>query len=280
MRLPWSQKAADSSPESEVTTIEKPAATEAEAAPKNEVDTKTEIAATNTEEATRTASTASAEDESKYLQGLPLTFLTIGLSLTTFVIALDNTIIATAIPRITTVFNSLEDVGWYGSSYLLTTTSLQPSFGKVYTYFNVKWTFIAALTIFELGSVVCGAATSSAMLIIGRAIAGVGAAGLFSGGMTIIGYSVPLRRRPIFIGFVSSMFGIASVVGPILGGAFTDRTSSSEACVIANCPGVSWRWCFYINLPIGAIAIAAVFVSRMKSSPISALKGATGGFQR
>ena len=89
------------------------------------------------------------DDESKYLTGFPLIILTIGLCLTTFVIALDNTIIATAIPRITTAFNSLGDVGWYGSSYLLTTCSLQPSFGKVYTYFDVKWTYLFALTLFE-----------------------------------------------------------------------------------------------------------------------------------
>ncbi|KAJ9497859.1 hypothetical protein H2202_006462 [Exophiala xenobiotica] len=185
------------------------------------------------------------DDESKYATGLPLHLLTLGLVLSTFVVALDNTIIATAIPKITTVFNSLDDVGWYGSSYLLTTTSLQPSFGKVYTYFNVKWTYMLALAIFELGSVLCGAAVNSTMLIVGRAVAGCGAAALFSGGMTIIGYSVPLRKRPIYIGLLSSLFGVASVVGPLLGGAFTDR--------------ISWRWCFYINLPIGAVAIAAVF---------------------
>ena len=89
------------------------------------------------------------DDESKYLTGFPLIILTIGLCLTTFVVALDNTIIATAIPRITTAFNSLGDVGWYGSSYLLTTCSLQPPFGKVYTYFDVKWTYLFALTLFE-----------------------------------------------------------------------------------------------------------------------------------
>ena len=140
-------------------------------------------------------------------------------------------IIATAIPRITTVFNSLDDVGWYGSSYLLTTTSLQPSFGKVYTYFNVKWTYLTALCIFELGSIICAAATSSKMLIVGRAVAGAGAAALFSGGMNIVGYCVPLRRRAMYIASLSSMFGIASVVGPILGGALTDKAS--------------WRWCKY-----------------------------------
>ncbi|KIX94903.1 uncharacterized protein Z520_09213 [Fonsecaea multimorphosa CBS 102226] len=195
--------------------------------------------------ATSDAGEPGEDDESKYAKGLPLHLLTFGLTLSTFVIALDNTIIATAIPRITTVFNSLDDVGWYGSSYLLTTTSLQPSFGKIYTYFNVKWTYMLALFIFEVGSVLCGAARNSTMLIVGRAVAGVGAAAIFSGGMTIVAYSVPLRKRPLYIGLLSSMFGIASVVGPILGGAFTDR--------------VSWRWCFYINLPIGAIAITAVF---------------------
>jgi hypothetical protein len=165
------------------------------------------------------------EDHSRYLTGFKLWILTLGLCLTTFVIALDNTIIATAIPKITTVFNSLEDVGWYGSSYLLTTTSLQPSFGKIYTYFDVKYTYLFALVLFEAGSIICAAATSSAMFIIGRAVAGAGAAALFSGGMNIIGYSVALAKRPIYIAALSSMFGIASIVGPILGGVLTDRAS-------------------------------------------------------
>jgi Major Facilitator Superfamily len=187
----------------------------------------------------RTVSTVTAssdgapgeDDESKYPKGPKLYLLTFGLSMSTFVIALDNTIIATAIPRITTVFNSLNDVGWYGSAYLLTTTSLQPSFGKVYTYFNIKWTYIIAIIIFEAGSVLCAAAQNSRMLIIGRAVAGVGAAAIFSGGMTIVGYSVPLRKRPIYIGLLSSMFGISSVIGPILGGALTDREYPSPSCL-------------------------------------------------
>lgn len=167
-------------------------------------------------------------DDSKYPGGAKLIILTFGLCMAIFVVALDNTIIATAIPKITTVFNSLNDVGWYGSSYLLTTTSLQPSFGKVYTYFNVKWTYLSALLIFELGSIICAAAKNSVMLIVGRAVAGAGAAALFSGGMTIVAYSVPLRKRAIYIALLSSMFGIASVIGPLLGGVLTDRAS--------------WRW--------------------------------------
>lgn len=168
------------------------------------------------------------EDDSKYLKGPQLLLLTTGLLLATFVVALDNTIIATAIPKITSIFDSLDDVGWYGSAYLLTTTSLQPSFGKIYTYFDVKWVYLSALLIFELGSILCAAARNSTMLIVGRAVAGAGAAALFSGAMTIIGYSVPLRRRALYIALLSSTFGISSVVGPILGGAFTDK--------------VSWRW--------------------------------------
>ncbi|MCJ1318774.1 hypothetical protein MMC15_004105 [Xylographa vitiligo] len=186
------------------------------------------------------------EDDREYPNGFILGTLTLGLCLATFVIALDNTIIATAIPKITTVFDSLNDVGWYGSSYLLTTTSLQPSLGKVYTYFNIKWTYIGAIVVFEIGSLVCALAQNSVMLIIGRAIAGAGAAGLFSGGMTIIGFTVPLKKRPIYIALLSSMFGISSVVGPILGGVLTDKAS--------------WRWCFWINLPIGGIAVATVFI--------------------
>ena len=184
-------------------------------------------------------------DDSKYPGGGALAILTFGLCMATFVVALDNTIIATAIPKITTVFDSLNDVGWYGSSYLLTTTSLQPSFGKVYTYFNIKWTYLSALLIFELGSIVCAAAKNSVMLIVGRAIAGAGAAALFSGGMTIVGYSVALRKRSLYISLLSSMFGISSVVGPILGGVLTDRAT--------------WRWCFWINLPFGAVALLTVF---------------------
>ena len=185
-------------------------------------------------------------DDSKYPRGAKLWILTFGLCLAIFVVALDNTIIAAAIPRITTVFDSLNDVGWYGSSYLLTTTSLQPSFGKIYTYFDVKWTYLSALIIFELGSVLCAAAKNSVMLIVGRAVAGVGASALFSGSMTIIAYSVALRKRAIYGALLASMFGISSVIGPLLGGVLTDRAS--------------WRWCFWINLPVGGVALLTVAV--------------------
>ncbi|KAG4429728.1 hypothetical protein IFR05_014793 [Cadophora sp. M221] len=185
------------------------------------------------------------DDDVVYPGKFQLGLLTLGLCLATFTVALDNTIIATAIPKITSVFDSLNDVGWYGSSYLLTTTALQPSFGRVYTYFNVKYTYIAALVVFELGSILCAAAKDSVMLIVGRAVAGAGASALFSGGMTIVGFSVPLNKRPIFIAALSSMFGISSVVGPLLGGALTDK--------------VSWRWCFWVGTVIPWTPVAVWF---------------------
>ncbi|KEF52622.1 uncharacterized protein A1O9_11465 [Exophiala aquamarina CBS 119918] len=189
---------------------------------------------------------ASDEDEMVFPGGVKLALISLALCLSVFLVALDNTIIATAIPKITDHFNSLGDVGWYGSSYLLTTCALQLFFGKMYTFYSIKIVYLTSIGIFEIGSAVCGAAPSSSALIIGRSIAGVGSAGIFSGALVIIAYSVPLLKRPLYTGMIGAMYGIASIAGPLLGGAFTDK--------------VSWRWCFYINLPIGAVTVAVILV--------------------
>jgi MFS family permease len=129
-------------------------------------------------------------------------------------------------------------------AFLLTTSSFQLFYGKAYSLFSVKSIFLLAITIFEIGSLVCALAPNSRGLIVGRAIAGLGGSGIFSGGLIIIAHSVPLRTRPIFLGAMAGMFGIASVCGPLLGGVFTDK--------------LTWRWCFYINLPFGAVTVIAV----------------------
>ncbi|OQE41981.1 hypothetical protein PENCOP_c004G09042 [Penicillium coprophilum] len=184
-------------------------------------------------------------DEEEYPNAWKLTLISIALCLCVFCVALDNTIIATAIPKITDQFNSLEDVGWYGSSYLLTTCAVSLMFGKLYTFYSIKWIYLSALCIFEIGSLVCAVTPTSVGLICGRAIAGLGAAGLFSGSILIISKSVPLVKRPMYTGIVGAMFGIANVAGPLMGGAFTDH--------------LTWRWCFYINLPFGAVTFLFVF---------------------
>ncbi|KAI3559054.1 major facilitator superfamily transporter [Colletotrichum abscissum] len=201
------------------------------------------------------------EDDLEYPKGMKLALIVMALCFSVFLMALgkepspqfphsfnrvelDNSIIATAIPRITDEFKSLNDVGWYGSAYLLTTASLQLLFGKFYSFFSIKWVYLITIAIFELGSLICGVAPNSIALIIGRAIAGVGSAGIFAGALIILAYSVPLEKRPIYTGAVGSMWGISSVAGPLLGGVFTDS--------------LTWRWCFYINLPIGAVTIFVI----------------------
>jgi MFS family permease len=109
----------------------------------------------------------------------------------------------------------LGDVGWYGSAYLLTICSTQLIFGKLYTFYSVKWTYLSALAIFEFGSLICGATPTSTGLIIGRAIAGLGSAGIFSGTVMIIALSVPLRHRSTYTSLVDSTYAIASVTGPL-----------------------------------------------------------------
>ena len=165
---------------------------------------------------------------SSYPTGPRLAMIIIGLELAVLCVALDNTIIATAIPRITDDFHALSDVGWYGSAYLLTLSAFQLFFGRLYSIFNIKWTFLLALFIFELGSLICGVAPNSKALIVGRAIAGLGSAGLFSGSMIILAFSTPLEKRPLYTSLITAIYGIASVVGPLLGGVFADHTT--------------WRW--------------------------------------
>ncbi|KAL2106926.1 hypothetical protein VUR80DRAFT_5946 [Thermomyces stellatus] len=136
-------------------------------------------------------------------KGITLALIVFALCMSILVMSLDNNVIATAIPTITTEFASLPDMGWYGSAYLLTTASLQLLFGKLYTFFSIKWVFLAAVAVFELGSLVCGLARDSATLIAGRAVAGVGGAGIFSGAFTVLAYSVPLEKRPVYTGGIS-----------------------------------------------------------------------------
>ena len=185
-----------------------------------------------------------------YPRGWRLFLIVLPLCLGTLLVAIDSTIIAVAIPKIASTFRALDQVAWYGSGYLLTVTAFQPTFGKIYKYFDIKLTYMVSIIIFEgkpqlasalyltnrsrllVGSVLCAAAPNSSTFILGRVVAGIGAAGLFQGALCIIALSVPLEKRPLFLGIVVSAFGLAACFGPILGGALTKD--------------VTWRWCFWM----------------------------------
>ncbi|KAL8636376.1 MAG: hypothetical protein Q9228_006218 [Teloschistes exilis] len=185
-----------------------------------------------------------ADDATAYPPTREVLPIMLALYLVMFLTALDRTIIATAIPYITDDLHSFGDVGWYGSSYMLTFCAFLLLYGRVYTFYSPKWVFMTSIGIFELGSAVSGATPTSTGFIIGRAITGLGSAGMINGAIIVMFHIIPLAKRPTWTAGFGSIMGISSVVGPLLGGAFTQK--------------VSWRWCFYINLPIGALSLVIV----------------------
>jgi predicted MFS family arabinose efflux permease len=171
------------------------------------------------------------EDESSYPTGVRLILIVISLCFAVFLFALDGTILATALPVITTQFNSLDDIAWYSAAFFTTTCAFQLPFGRAYTLLNTKWTYLFSVFIFLVGSAVCGAAPNSMALIIGRAIAGIGGAGVVAGVFIIIAKNIPLRKRSLYAGFIGASLAISSVIGPLIGGILTTNST--------------WRWCFY-----------------------------------
>ncbi|ORY17057.1 major facilitator superfamily transporter [Clohesyomyces aquaticus] len=169
----------------------------------------------------------------EYATARELSLLSTVFTIATFMIAIDGSILATAIPSITSDFHRLDDVSWYGSAYLLTEMSFQPTFGRLYSLFDAKILYLVSILVFEGGSILSAASPNSAALIIGRAISGAGAAGLLCGSLAVFGRSVPLRARPLGMALVTSMYGIAGVLGPTIGGLITDT------------PRLTWRFCFW-----------------------------------
>ncbi|KAJ5444181.1 uncharacterized protein N7458_008053 [Penicillium daleae] len=206
------------------------------------------------EEATKIAQETIKNEEREYITGFKLGMVVVGVTLVCFLVLLDTSIIVTAIPVITTHFHSLEDLGWYGSSYQIASACLQPLAGRIYTNFRTKWAFMSFFFVFELGSLLCGLATSSKMLIVARAVAGLGSAGLMNGSLTIISSSVPLHKSPPLIGMMmGSNISFQSVNSESFSVLFWEEPLHN----IQPGDGV----CFYINLPIGAlVALLLVFI--------------------
>ncbi|KAK8054688.1 hypothetical protein PG994_009755 [Apiospora phragmitis] len=194
--------------------------------------------------------------------------IVLSVCLAGFLAALDRTIIGVAVPAISNEFKSFSDISWYESGYLLTFAALQLPMGKVYTFFRTKWVFILAILIFEVGSTISAAAPNSTAFIAGRALSGVGGAGLTAGGQVVFVDLLPLAKRPKYQGFLGATFGLASIAGPLLGGVF------------AASGRLTWRWCFWINLPIGAAAAAVLLLLLPPKPPPRTQKAGETFWQR
>ncbi|OBR16498.1 Efflux pump [Colletotrichum higginsianum IMI 349063] len=203
----------------------------------------------------------------KYLSGASLVVVITCVVVVAWLMFLDSSIIVTAIPAITDEFHSLKDIGWYGSAYHVANAAFQPLTGRIYRYFSSKarnwlptarcgvwcwwinnadskqWSFFAFLVLFEIGSLICGAAPSSVILIVGRVVAGIGSAGIMSGGLTIVAGAVPLERRP----------GTCATPEYV----FCKVVSLTSSCTILQ---LLWVWSLAVSvthLPVPDVAVKA-----------------------
>lgn len=169
----------------------------------------------------------------------------VGVALALLLAALDQTIVATAIPKIVQDLNGLEHLSWVITAYLLASTVIVPIYGKLSDIYGRKYFIIVAVVVFLIGSALSGLSQNMIQLILFRGLQGLGGGAIFANAFTVIGDLFPPAERGKWQGIFGGVFGLASVVGPLLGGFITDN--------------FTWRWVFYINIPIGILALIFIF---------------------
>ncbi|KAJ7035291.1 ABC transporter [Mycena alexandri] len=206
-----------------------------------------------------------------FLSGKKLAVVFVAMMLSMFLTALDQTILATALPRIASDFESFSLQGWVSSAFILAQAVFLLFYGQLLRILPAKWVLISSITIFEAGSLLCGVSQNIDQLIAGRTVSGLGAAGIsaFPRGnvyfdltslppvvamIQVIAQTTRLQDRPKLFGMFGALFGLASVVGPLIGGGLTDH--------------VTWRWCFWINLPFGGVSVCGVLFMVKAAPPL------------
>lgn len=179
------------------------------------------------------------------LSGRQMATALAGIMLGLLLATLDQTIVGTAMPRIVTELGGLEHYAWVTTAYMLASTASVPIFGKLSDIYGRKWFYIGGVALFMIASMLCGASQTMLQLVLFRALQGVAAGVILANAFSVIGDLFPPSERGKWQGLLSAVFGISSVVGPTLGGWLTD--------------GPGWRWVFYINLPVGVIALIVLF---------------------
>ena len=176
-------------------------------------------------------------------------FVMVGVMLGLLLAALDQTIVATALPRIVQDLKGLEHLSWVVTAYLLTSTITVPIYGKLSDIFGRKFLFLGAIVLFMVGSILSGLSQNMIQLILFRGLQGIGGGALFATAFTIIADIFAPAERGKWMGIFGGVFGLSSVIGPTVGGYLTDHAS--------------WRWNFYINIPVGLVALLVVYFTRL-----------------
>lgn len=181
-----------------------------------------------------------------HLSGVKLLLTLLSCVITLFIVALDQTIVTTILTQVGDKFGAFEKIGWLTSGYLLPTACLAASYGKISVAFGRKQTMMAGILIFEIGSLISALSRNMDMLIGGRVIQGIGGGAIQAMVVVIMTEIIPISKRAMVFALIGVTFSVASVAGPFIGGAFATH--------------VSWRWCFYVNLPIGGAAAAMLIL--------------------